>query len=460
MIEYKRLTCRGAMAIEPSALGQEFAVGAQPEDCCLERDGAIAVVEINGPITAVGGFDTYAAIKCRVACALASTAHTVVLRVSSPGGDVAEMIDTARELRAMAAAAGKRLMAHTSSSACSSAYGLSTAASVIGVSSTGTLGSIGVIAAAVDTTAADAAMGVAFTIVASGARKSDGNPHVPRSEGMVAAMQAAVDVMAGEFFALVRDHRGLDAAPLQAATFVGAQAQAAGLADVVCSWSEFLDLAAATPNHNPILETASADNAQQGSPRAMADDDKKDEKKDDAVRAALVTASQSDDEEKASRAKRALAAYDSDEEKKCEHEEPDGGEKKQEDAKAVAALAGLSAQVSAQAQEIAQLKADREKADFAALRASRPDIADSVWSALSSVSLASARAVVEATPKASITPVVTPARAPISGSHSPAILDPKALAPNAELDRAFGLNTAATPAVQLNGNVLTLSSVK
>lgn len=235
---------RGALAISASALGVELEV---VEAAPVERRGSVAIISIVGPMIqrAEPGcpWDSYDAIKARALKAFASSARTVVLKIDSPGGDVAGCFELSRDLRELSAKSGKRLLAYVHGMGCSGGYALACAASQISTSSAGCVGSIGVAHMLVDTTIADRAMGLTFAVVTSGARKADGNSHVPITAATLAATQAAVDGLAAIFFDLVASSRGISALVVrryEAGIFFGVAARAARLVDTVCTFDELL----------------------------------------------------------------------------------------------------------------------------------------------------------------------------------------------------------------------------
>lgn len=445
----------GLCAIEPKALEIVILEPPKPREPYSIAGGRAAVVEISGPICYAGPMlDTYEQIRARFEHACHLGGDTIILKINSPGGDVAGAFDTARFMRARAAAAGKRLVGFTEASACSSGYALISAASEIYVSDTGTLGSIGVISALENRSVQNAALGLRHYVIASGARKADGNANIPLTEDAIAAIQSSVDQMAARFFALVQEHRGSRLpAPqaLEAGTRIGASAVEAGLADAVLSWDSLCSAIAsgalgAIPVQNAV-------NAQ--TPQAMADEDKD---KKESARAALAKAAESDDKDESARAKRALAAWDDDDkkakasdedkEKEAKASDSDSDEDK-EKAKAAAAAAAatsaqasaLAAQLQAQALELAALKSESEarkaadaKAQRAQILASRPDLAPSAVAALEAVPTSALAAVLDTIPRAF---VPTLARAPITGDSRGS--DRSAPEVARALDEAFGI---------------------
>lgn len=156
----------------------------------------------------------------------------ILLRIDSPGGQVAGMFELASQIRA--ATKVKPVWAIADESALSAAYLLAAAAERVFVPSTGWLGSIGAIAVRHDETAADAAAGRRPIFVASGAQKTDGNPHVVPTDKELARLQAKVNQMGELFASTVATYRGLPVAAvseMEAGTFIGDEAVKAGLAD-------------------------------------------------------------------------------------------------------------------------------------------------------------------------------------------------------------------------------------
>lgn len=95
------------------------------------------------------------------------------------------------------------------------------------------VGSVGVITVLAEQSALDAAMGLKFSVLTSGARKSDGFPHVPITDGALSAYQSRTDALAAMFFGLVGETRGLSPETVkgfEAALFTGVEAVGVGLA--------------------------------------------------------------------------------------------------------------------------------------------------------------------------------------------------------------------------------------
>jgi capsid assembly protease len=448
--------CRtGLLALEPSAFGAAFTPAPAPAVETIPS-GRASVIRVKGPLTYDGGdCQSYAAILAAADAAFAAEPPDVILHVSSPGGEVFGAFDAARSLRDRAKAKGKRLIAFTEANMQSAGYALASAASVIVCSDVASVGSIGVMSAPAEMTRADAAMGISFEILTSGARKADGNPHVKMTAEARAAMQESIDVTAEVFFALVRESRSIDAKALEAATFVGAQAKAAGLVDHVMSW----DALCAAIGSGSIAVEAIAGGTQ--GKQSMAFPEDKDE-----TREALSKAAADPDEKKAAKAKAALAAWDgpdkdaaadepekdaaADEPAKAADEAPaKKDDDKEKDAKASAsASASLAATVQSQANEIASLKARNESIDRAAFFATRPDLAPELVKSLAALSLAQAKTIVSTIPVPAagsggnpfvVTPKPLQGRTPDAAHINPTVADVKP-----EIARLMGLAPAVS----------------
>lgn len=315
----------GTIAIAAQAMGELFPQGA-PIVALASPPGGVAVVDIRGPLTSYTEltetgecFDSYEAIRVRVANALTSSARAVVLKINSPGGDASGCFELASEIRAMADQCGKRVYAYADGMAASAAYAIACGAHEIWAPLTATVGSIGVITALVDTTAADAFSGLRVQLVTSGARKADGNPHAPITDEAIAAAQARVSELGEMFCGLVARNRGIPLASvraLEAGLFHGPRAVNHGLVNGLCSFADLLTKAAAGPARgnvpSPKAKTMSNTRSSTESPEkllrgVLADPDASDEDKEAARK--MLKAIEKPSDKEAPEAKRAAAKF-------------------------------------------------------------------------------------------------------------------------------------------------------
>jgi signal peptide peptidase SppA len=435
---------RGILAIDPQAFLDVFFV--EPSSPENTEVGDVTIVDIRGPLEQRSSWrDSYEAIEARVTAACESTCKAIVMRIDSPGGEAAGCFECSRSLRVLCAAADKPLLAYVSGKASSAAYALACAADRIVLSDTGIVGSIGIIASRDDISQMDAMRGLRVAVVASGARKSDGNPHTPVTEAELKEMQTLVDSMAQVFFELVAETRGLDAgdvAALNGKVFHGDAAVSAGLADKIATFDELLAGITAGDEDNMTIKAKAADKSPY-----------------ESARAALEECAKGDDAN-AQAAKRALAAMDTEGDKpkgegdgdkpKDDDGDKDGDKPKgegdgdkpkdepkkdEEAADSKAALKALN-EVHKLRAEIEQSKVEDERTR---LLASRPDFDEAHLKLLRKASLEDVRDAVKNLPvlKGTVKPAAT-ATVPATrgeGQGGPAATSQEGL----DMDAAMGL---------------------
>lgn len=220
------------MAVSARAIGLD--VQDQPD-----TGGLPGVIVVRGPLThhpECPALDSYDDIMRRAGQAFVSEdgqdARPVWLVLDSPGGEASGLLATCRGLRRLSEQTGRPLYAYVEGQASSAAYALACSADRIFAAPDAKAGSIGVIEIVVDTTSADAQAGFSFELVASSPLKGRPNPHETLSEAAREEVQRNVDDVAELFFAWVAERRdGLDARPLEARTYIGAEALRRGLID-------------------------------------------------------------------------------------------------------------------------------------------------------------------------------------------------------------------------------------
>lgn len=187
-----------------------------------------------------------------------SNVAAVVLSLDSPGGEVGGLFDVAARLRQLADETQKPLYAIADEAALSAAYAIACAADEIWTTQTAEVGSIGVIAVHLDQSARDAQDGFAYTFIAAGAHKLDGNPHQPLSEAARADIEADVADLYTRFVAWVAARRGLSERAVQqteAAIYRGEAAVRAGLADRVGTLRDLVESASIHVNKRSMTMT-------------------------------------------------------------------------------------------------------------------------------------------------------------------------------------------------------------
>ena len=226
----------------------------------------IAVIEISGVLIHRGGWigqssgqTSYEGIAAQIEAAANDQAiRGLALEIDSFGGEVAGVFDLADRIRAIRGS--KPVWAFVAEHAFSAGYALASQADRILLPRTGAVGSIGVVVLHADMSGQLDQDGVRVTLIHSGRHKVDGNPYQPLPEGVRDDIQREIDVLRFLFAETVAAGRAgrlsHDAAlATEAATFRGADAIAAGLADEVTDlargFSAFRRILARTPILSP-----------------------------------------------------------------------------------------------------------------------------------------------------------------------------------------------------------------
>ena len=204
----------------------------------------IAVIEISGVLIHRGGWigqssgqTSYEGIAAQIEAAASDpSVRGVALEIDSFGGEVAGVFDLADRIRALRR--DKPVWAFVAEHAFSAGYALASQASRILLPRTGALGSIGVVVMHADLSGKLDQDGVQVTLIHSGQHKVDGNPYAPLADTVRGDIQREINVLRflfAETVAAGRAGRLSQEAALatEAATYRGADAVAAGLADAV-----------------------------------------------------------------------------------------------------------------------------------------------------------------------------------------------------------------------------------
>ena len=226
----------------------------------------IAVIEISGVLIHRGGWigqssgqTSYEGIAAQIEAAANDPAvRGLALEIDSFGGEVAGVFDLADRIRAIRAT--KPVWAFVAEHAFSAGYALASQADRILLPRTGALGSIGVVVMHADLSGKLDQDGMQVTLIHSGSHKVDGNPYEPLPADVRNDIQREIDVLRFLFTETVAAGRAgrlsQDAAmATEAATYRGADAIAAGLADEVTDlargFAAFQQLVTRTPTLSP-----------------------------------------------------------------------------------------------------------------------------------------------------------------------------------------------------------------
>jgi ClpP class serine protease len=235
----------------------------EPAEAKLAPGSVVAVLDVDGPLsqreveTWCGYVQGYDGIARRLREALdAPEVGAVVLRVDSPGGDVAGLEEAVATMRADVARAGKPVLGYVDELAASAAYWLAAAVCSSGVylPGSGLVGSIGCLAVHVSEARALDAAGVDVEVVRDPRGKAAGHPAEPFSDVASARLEELVRAASARFARAVSAARPLSATQARAldgAVLEGSRAVEAGLADGVASLADTITRAASMARARP-----------------------------------------------------------------------------------------------------------------------------------------------------------------------------------------------------------------
>jgi ClpP class serine protease len=199
------------------------------------RDG-VAIIPIQGTLIHKAtlmekqcGAVSYQDIKANVTEAIDAGVSKIVLNVDSPGGMSMGASNTGKFIEQMADYC--RIEAVTDGMMCSAAYEVCAAAHRISATSTAQVGSIGTFIAWMDESVRYQMAGVKMDVIASGPLKGAGVSGTSLSPEQRAEFQRQVDKFAGMFKAHVLANRLVEESSMQGQSFIGSDAEDAGLVD-------------------------------------------------------------------------------------------------------------------------------------------------------------------------------------------------------------------------------------
>jgi len=238
-------------AARPSFFGIE-----KDEKPYTVRNG-VAVIDLAGVMTKEAGwwswfFSGASTSERRAALRQAeedSEVKAILLRIDSPGGEVAGTVDLAEEVQRVGKE--KRVVAFVEDMACSAAYWVASQASeVVANNAAATVGSIGVVMAVRDSSEAAKSYGVKVHLVKTGTFKGAGWPGTEVTEEHLAQWQAEIDAIFSEFVDAVADGRKLKRKEVLALAdgrcFDAKLAMSSGLVDRIDSFDNTLAALAAS----------------------------------------------------------------------------------------------------------------------------------------------------------------------------------------------------------------------
>lgn len=231
----------------------------EPDSDLAEEDGedekddntvaGIGVLNISGSLTykpvmtMCGEVGTsYQSLAGQVEEMIEGGCTTIVMNVSSGGGEAGHCFETAQDIRDMCTASGVTLVAYADTLACSAAYALSVVADELIVNPSASVGSIGCVVALLDTSKAMEMAGLKQIFISSGDSKVPFADDGSFKQEFLDEIQEDVDELNSQFAAHVSAHTGLDSdaiKALQAKVYGAQEAVDMGLATSVMTNKQF-----------------------------------------------------------------------------------------------------------------------------------------------------------------------------------------------------------------------------
>ena len=227
----------------------------------------IASIGVYGPLVARTGnlqmcsrMTAYENIAAQFTAAINDPAcQSIVFDMDTPGGTVSGAFDLANLI--LASRGTKPIHAIVNHAAYSAGYLIACACDTISLSSTGGVGSIGVMMQHMDYSKMLDEEGIKVTTLTRGDNKADGNPAEPLSEPALATFNAQLDMFYAMFTNFVASARKMDVNAViatQAQCYYGQDAINAGLADTLESPADAIqrvyDAQAQPALVNPLLK--------------------------------------------------------------------------------------------------------------------------------------------------------------------------------------------------------------
>ena len=244
---------------KPEAVAAKLGRELRNTHTVIERDG-VAIIPVVGPLfryanifTQISGASSYEILAKDFTTALENPdIKAIILDIDSPGGEV----NGVSELAGMVfdARGKKPIVAYASGDVASGAYWLASAADKIVVSSTSSVGSIGVVGVYRKKDAKESASEIEIVSSQSPHRRID-----PSTDEGHKRLQSSIDAMADVFIATISRNRGISPEAVLdnyggGDIFIGANAVNASMAESVGSLERIISELASADNNPPKTE--------------------------------------------------------------------------------------------------------------------------------------------------------------------------------------------------------------
>ena len=208
--------------------------------CVICVDGSLTYKPL---MTMCGEIGTsYESLSNQVENAIEEGCSTIILEMSSPGGEAQHVFETAQDIRDMCDAAGVKLVAYADTMACSAAYALSVVCDEIVMNPSAVVGSIGCVVCLMDTSKAMDMAGYKRIFITSGDQKVPFTEDGSFKPDFLAEIQRDVDALNMQFTNFVSQYTDIPTDTIigfQAGTFNAQEALDNGLANKIMTKKQF-----------------------------------------------------------------------------------------------------------------------------------------------------------------------------------------------------------------------------
>jgi len=212
----------------------------------LMVDGSLTYKPVMSACGEVG--TSYQALVAQVEEMASEGVKTIVMEVTSGGGEAGHCFETAAEIRSIADSNGIELVGYADTLACSAAYALISVCDEVIANPSATVGSIGCVVALMDTSKAMAQAGLKRIFITSGDNKVPFAADGSFKQEFLDEIQADVTRLNIEFANHVSEFTGVDVETiigLQAKSFSADEALEIGLVNAVMTSKQFAAYVAA-----------------------------------------------------------------------------------------------------------------------------------------------------------------------------------------------------------------------
>ena len=206
----------------------------------LNVDGSLTYKPLQTMCGSVG--TSYQQLEDEVEDAIEAGAKTIVMNITSGGGEASHVFETAQNIRSMCDEGGVKLLAYADTIMCSAAYALGVIADVVMVNPSSQVGSIGCVVCLLDESVAYENAGLKRIFITSGENKVPFDTDGTFKKDFLEEIQEDVDEINTQFSEFVSKYTGISSEIIrgfQAKVFGAEEATELGLANGVMTNKEF-----------------------------------------------------------------------------------------------------------------------------------------------------------------------------------------------------------------------------